>query len=566
MVKRRRSAPPAGELGGQLGNGNGKDERPAIAIEFPHGLGDLVQLSIVLHHVAAATPSHQLVAICDTGKTRSKTPWETKRLGFNSPEYRREDFAQVISLPFLDCHEDVAGLPSTKTLRCLRETFRLEPRAEWWQYTCEVSELARIRAARYLSEVSGIDEPHDGRFPVAMIHYQGYSSRMQKDIPVEIVREVVTDLQARGFAVVLLDIDGPSKLAADVGAHVPMRGHPVWALPGQADPETMLAMIDASSLMIGIDSGPLHLAGCSSTPTIGVWTHHHPIRYYDFAPNVTHLVPAGHARLANGDRSLRTFKERYRHSVYSRMTTAIAETVEQVVTLPVRAGEPRSVVIPGLHATTYGEQYYREHVMGGLDYLGHGDWQEKYGVWLACALGWRSHRVLDVGCACGSILRGLGKAGIVVQGVDLSDYMVSLGREKWPDMAPLMHVADAADLRIFPDASWDDLHSAQVAEHWHPDSVPQILAELARITRDGGLFFCCLDTEELFARQGRAGDGGDPTHICIRPLEWWYNQLDAAGWENVTEEYRPRLSVGCDSFLRRYDWDFFVARRRPREG
>lgn len=564
MARKRRGAPPAGELGGQLAAGQ-VDDRPAIAIEFPHGLGDLVQLSIALRHLHAYNPSLAIDVICEQGKARSRTPFERQRLGFHSTEYKRENYAQVISLSWPDCDQDVEGLPSTKTLRSLTEVFRVEPRQELWEYSCEVGELARSRACQYLSTVTGVDVPVDGRYPAALIHYQGYSSRMQKDLPVEVVKEVAADLRRRGLAVVLLDLDGPAPLAGELGAHCPVRGHPVWALPGQADPETLLAMIDAATVMIGIDSGPLHLAGCSSTPTLGVWTHHHPIRFYDFARNVVHLVPAGHGRLANGERSLRTFHTRYRHAVYSRMTSAICEQLDQLVKVTVPAGDPRSVTVPGLHATSYGEQYYREHVMGGLDYLGHGEWQQSYGTWLANALGWRGKRVLDVGCACGSILRGLGSAGIVVQGVDLSDYMVQLGREHWPDMAPLMHVADAADLSIFPDASWDGLHCAQVAEHWRPEQVGKIMAELARVTRDGGLWFCCLDTTELFERQGREGDGGDPTHLCVRPMTWWHGLLPRYEWEVVTDQLRPNLLAGCDSFLRRYDWDFFVARRIPRK-
>src|SRR5262249_7138638 len=140
-----------------------------------------------------------------------------------------------------------------------------------------------------------------------------------------------------------------------------------------------------------------------------------------------------------------------------------------------------------LRSTHYGEAYYREHRLAGLDYLGFGDWQRGYGRWLVEALRWKGRRVLDVGCACGSILRGLGEAGAVVQGVDVNEYMVRLGREKWPDMAPLLFVCDCVHLHPFADGSWEGVHTAQVAEHWKPDLVPQILRELARVVKPGGL-------------------------------------------------------------------------------
>ena len=125
-------------------------------------------------------------------------------------------------------------------------------------------------------------------------------------------------------------------------------------------------------------------------------------------------------------------------------------------------------------------------------------------------------RVLDVGCACGAVLRGLGDAGAIVQGVDLSEYMIQLGREKWPDMAPLLKVADAVNLHSFEDGHWDAIHTAQVAEHWRPELVPLVLRELHRVTASGGLLFCALDTEELFARQGRDPGAGGP-HAPLYP-------------------------------------------------
>jgi hypothetical protein len=100
-----------------------------------------------------------------------------------------------------------------------------------------------------------------------------------------------------------------------------------------------------------------------------------------------------------------------------------------------------------------------------------------------------------------------------------------------------------------------------VAEHWKPEMVPLILRELARVVRPGGLLFCCLDTEELFARQGRVLEEEDPTHVCIRPLAWWHERLAEAGWRVCSDEFAERLCEHPDSFLGRYDWDWFIARR-----
>lgn len=138
--------------------------------------------------------------------------------------------------------------------------------------------------------------------------------------------------------------------------------------------------------------------------------------------------------------------------------------------------------------------------------------------------------------------------------------MVQLGRRQWPDMGRLLHVCDAVNLHLFADEAWNALHSAQVAEHWKPELVPFILRELRRVMAKGGTFFCALDTEELFARQGRKVEDEDPTHICIRPLVWWHDQLRSAGWEVVTDVVEPALREHPESFLTKYDWDWFAAR------
>src|SRR6266849_6473300 len=67
------------------------------------------------------------------------------------------------------------------------------------------------------------------------------------------------------------------------------------------------------ALMIGVDSGPLHVAGATTTPTIGVWTRHHPIHFFDLANNVLHLVPGDHEKYAPGPDAIDYFTKYYRH-------------------------------------------------------------------------------------------------------------------------------------------------------------------------------------------------------------------------------------------------------------
>lgn len=543
-------------------NGTAELNRHAVLLEFRHGLGDLVQLSIVLRHLRAVSADRAIDVVCDSARAFGASGFERQRFGFADPRYHRDSYEQVISIGFEDCMDDVAGFPSTKAYRCVRDVFHLAPVPELFTYAVEIGVPARRRAAEYLGQICGGRDACAGRFPVVLIHYHGFSSRMQKDLATAHVAELVRAARSRNRTVAIFDLDRQCPLVDQHTVFSPLKGHPVWQLPGDADPETMAALIDQAELFIGIDSGPLHLAGATRTPTLGVWTHHHPIRFFDFAANVLHLVPPNHSRMTLGPASLETFRTHYRHSVYGNVCNAMVEEAEKIMVDPVEPIRAESLPIPGLVAKGYTEAYYVEHLNGGLDYLGHGDWQRRYGRWLRDTLCWEGKRVLDVGCACGSILRGLGEAGLIVQGVDVSEYLVDLGRQKWPDMAELMHIADAVNLHMFADGEWEGLHSAQVAEHWRPELVPFILRELGRVTKPGSLFFASFDTSELYERNGRKPETEDPTHVCIKPLAWWHEQLDLAGWEVVTGDFVAKLKDHPEGFLSQYDWDIFVARRR----
>ena len=62
-----------------------------------------------------------------------------------------------------------------------------------------------------------------------------------------------------------------------------------------------------------------------------------------------------------------------------------------------------------LKSKQYEEDFYKEHVEAGLDYAHCGHWQGQYGWMLVEIFDLHAGRdmVLDVGCACGSVLKGI---------------------------------------------------------------------------------------------------------------------------------------------------------------
>jgi len=538
-----------------------RPDRRQVLLTFRHGLGDAVQLTIVLRHLARLHPDWSVDVAALTGKESAFRGLCRRVLVLERDVVDPQAYDRVHALDWHESRQADGGCPSTKPTRCLREEFGIEPCVEDCRYQLQVRPEVLARARAYLAEICRAEAAADGRFPAVLLHYEGNTSGDRKNLTHELAAELCDTIRASGGTPVILDWDRRSPLPD--GRHIfnPDAEHALWGGRGTGDAETLAALCTAARLVIGVDSGPLHVAGATSTPTLGVWTQHHPVHYFDLADNILHVVPGNHEQLVHGPEALLFFGEHYRHQVYKELTVELPALVESLLTGADFERLANRRFLRRLTARTYDRRYYEEHKLAGLDYLGFGAWQQQYGRWFVESLGLRGQRVLDVGCACGSILRGLGQAGAIVRGVDLNEHMVRAGREKWPDMAHLLAVCDAVNLHLYEDACWDAIHTAQVAEHWKPELVPYILRELARVVVPGGLLFCALDTEELFARQGRRVADEDPTHVCVRPLAWWHEQLRGAGWTLCSARFEPALRSHRESFLARYDWDWFVAER-----
>jgi ubiquinone/menaquinone biosynthesis C-methylase UbiE len=211
-----------------------------------------------------------------------------------------------------------------------------------------------------------------------------------------------------------------------------------------------------------------------------------------------------------------------------------------------------------LTSTAFDRAYYEQHKAAGLDYAHYGPWQRDYATWLVDALGLRGRSLLDIGCACGNMAAAFAERGLSAVGIDVCEHMISLGRQRFPDVR--LEICDAANLHLFGPHQFGVIHSHQSAEHWPVDLVPRILHEARRVAAADALFFCVLDTVDVADRSGRDLAAEDPTHVCLRPLTWWKKQLAAAGWRWANEEIRHALAEHEKSYLVEYDWDWWVCR------
>lgn len=107
-----------------------------------------------------------------------------------------------------------------------------------------------------------------------------------------------------------------------------------------------------------------------------------------------------------------------------------------------------------------------------------------YRAFIRCA--GSGHDILEIGCGGGEHLRLLAASNRRCVGIDISAEAI----RSVPDLPANveLRVADAVDLSLFPDASFDIAFSKQLIEHIHPDDVLTHLREVCRVLRPGGRY------------------------------------------------------------------------------
>ncbi|MEX0818039.1 MAG: FkbM family methyltransferase, partial [Pirellulaceae bacterium] len=254
-----------------------------------------------------------------------------RQFALNGIPVSTEQYDQVFDLDWDECATCFADWPSTKAERCLTDVFDLAPIPELCRYVIHPREQAFAKANRYLQQVCQVHPGEDARYPVVLFHYEGNTSAEYKNLPHTLARQICDQIIQAGFVPVILDWDNRSPLPDGKRIHNPHVDLDIWGGLGTGDAEVLAALTELSSLMIGVDSGPLHIAGATSTPTIAIWTKHHPLHYFGHSDNVTHLVPKRHRELLRGDREagVAYFQSHYRYRPYENLADELLTTVRE---------------------------------------------------------------------------------------------------------------------------------------------------------------------------------------------------------------------------------------------
>jgi FkbM family methyltransferase len=285
------------------------DNRHRVLLIFSHGLGDAVQLTSVLLHLRHYHPDWDIDVATLIGKDSVFHGLARQALILDCDPIDRGEYDLVYSLAWWECDSSYVDSPSTKAERCLREVFKLEPRTDLCRYQINIGPDAHV------------------------LHYEGNTAIGDKNLSHETAKAICEVATRAKWTPLILDWDHRSPLPNDRTIFCPRVGESLWKGYGTGDAEHIAALVNASSLFIGVDSGPQKIAGATSTPALGVWTGHHPVHYFGLANNFLHICPQSSIRLIRGNwqNGDSFFREHYRHTCYANLTRDLIPIVEEEI-------------------------------------------------------------------------------------------------------------------------------------------------------------------------------------------------------------------------------------------
>jgi SAM-dependent methyltransferase len=199
-----------------------------------------------------------------------------------------------------------------------------------------------------------------------------------------------------------------------------------------------------------------------------------------------------------------------------------------------RISTPQEIVKRARSGDLYDESYFTKRG-GGAPYVGYplelngarGNFESLSGE---IRTSFEPHRVLDVGCATGHLVKALRAQGIEAEGIDFSQWAV--------DHAVTPVVQGSALALPWSEGAFDLVISQDFMEHMHPDDLPTVIAEQVRVVEPGGSIAHLIPFYDT-----------DPpvqvdAHLCQATKDWWLKFLRSQpGIEVIHEpdEDAPRI-------------------------
>lgn len=240
-------------------------------------------------------------------------------------------YNRVVNLLWSEPRNSIrSNVPATKPAISLVNEIQIEPVPGLFHYKINIPIKNKNLARKYIESLP----KNNG---IIMVHYEGNSSAPRKNIHPDVIRFLAQHFIKFGYLLIILDWDYRSPLPKENNSiFCPNMHNAIWEGKGTGNAATIAALIEHAKLFIGIDSGPLHIAGATKVPSIGIWTNHHPAHFFDLADHVIHLIPNDARRYLRGnkDQTLHFFEKHYRYAYYggNSLAARLLETACELLT------------------------------------------------------------------------------------------------------------------------------------------------------------------------------------------------------------------------------------------
>lgn len=288
-----------------------------------HGLGDGAQFTIVLRHIAHYFPHWNLDMEVGSGKESYFQGKLNKIFRRKIDDYDTRTYDEILDVLWPVPRICSEYLPSTKPTEFLQKVLKVNPIEKLYVgYDITITDYEKKLADNFIKTL-----PNK---PFVLVHYLAKTLKGSKSLTHPEARFICKCIKNMGCTPVVLDWKKESPLPDNKTIFNPDAENPIWQGIKNSSAGTLAALISRAKLYVGIDSGPLHVAGTTNTPSIGVWHGHHPINFFDLCNNVTHLVPTDY-RIKGRETQLavKYFENKYHHYYYNNLRETLAEVISE---------------------------------------------------------------------------------------------------------------------------------------------------------------------------------------------------------------------------------------------
>lgn len=283
-----------------------------VLIKFGHGLGDNVQLCIPLQHIKKYKPYWTVDLCVREGRKRllaghcrtiytyndhidEKYDWVYENFVVN--EVQLGQYVRHMQLPKFN----LPDLPQSWPVHFLADVCDITPDPNLFNYHLNVDPASELHIDAFIRQFNKFATIHCNGMTNTYLTYFGHRQ----------ILDVCDLFLKHGITPVIIDFDHVCSVPDNkriFRADMPMESG------------CLVALIKKSQFFIGLDSGPLHVAGGVGVPAIGLWEQTSPQYLYGFNQNVTHYRPQGFGKICtayktttNYFKTLREHLERNAH-------------------------------------------------------------------------------------------------------------------------------------------------------------------------------------------------------------------------------------------------------------